>query len=96
MVVELRKYGNSLGTRSLGAKIREDIEKNILNDEETIFDFTDMEIISNSFADECFAKLLLTYDFSTVKKYTTFINTNSSIKKIILGAINARLKAITV
>ena len=56
MHIKFLEFGSSLGTRDLGSKIREEIEKSIDRDEKVIFDLKGMEIISNSFADECFAK----------------------------------------
>ena len=70
MHIKFLEFGSSLGTMDLGSKIREEIEKSIDRDEKVIFDLKGMEIISNSFADECFAKLLLKFDFDTIKSKT--------------------------
>lgn len=93
MHIKFSKFGSSLGTRDLGSKIRKEVEESI-NNENIIFDLEGMEIISNSFADECFAKLLLKFDFDTIKSKTSFINGNNDITKIILKAFRDRMKKI--
>lgn len=92
MNIKFLKFGSSLGTRDLGAKIREEVEQSIYNDEKVIFDLDGMEIISNSFADECFAKLLLKFDFDIIRSKTSFINGNNENNKIILKAFKDRIK----
>lgn len=94
MHIKFLKFGSSLGTRDLGSKIRKEVEESIHNDENVIFDLDGMEIISNSFADECFAKLLIRFDFDTIKSKTSFINGNDDNTKIILKAFRDRMKKI--
>lgn len=94
MIIKFVEFGSSLGTRDLGKKIRETVEGAIKKNERVIFDLEDMEIISNSFADECFAKLLLEFDFNTIKRNTSFINGNKNITTIILKALKDRIKKI--
>lgn len=96
MHIKFLEFGSSLGTRDLGSKIREEIEKSIDRDEKVIFDLKGMDIISNSFADECFAKLLLKFDFDTIKSKTSFINGNNDNTKIILKAFKDRMKKINI
>lgn len=94
MNIKFSEFGSSLGTRDLGAKIRKEIEESIAKDEKVIFDLDGMEIISNSFADECFAKLLLKFDFDIIKSKTSFVNGNNENNKIILKAFKDRIKKI--
>jgi len=83
MNIQLKNINKSLGTRSLGRRLRLEIEENLKKGEFIFFDFSDVDFISHSFADECFGKLLLTWDISELKKRTTFINTNPLVKNII-------------
>ena len=49
------------------------IEQNDL----VVLDFTGVNVVSNSFADECIAKLLLTMSLADLKSRTTFRGLNS-------------------
>ena len=51
--------GENLGTRKLGEKTRNELLPLLRGDERVILDFEGVNIVSNSFADECLAKLLL-------------------------------------
>ncbi len=57
MVIKFKNIGIHLGTRVLGADVRSEIIEAIKTSEKVVFDLTEVETISNSFADECFAKL---------------------------------------
>ncbi|MGJ0841590.1 STAS-like domain-containing protein [Clostridium tertium] len=94
MIIKFENLGKSLGTRFLGAEIREKVEANIENGEKIIFDLENVDLVSNSFADECFGKLIIKFNIETIKKNTSFINVNSLNEKIILKAINDRIKLI--
>ena len=53
------EYGTDFGTRDMGQKLREKILALINGEEKVVLDFTGVNVVSNSFADECIAKLLL-------------------------------------
>ena len=55
-----REYGENLGTRPLGKRVREQLMPLLEQDERVVLDFTGVNVVSNSFADEWIAKLLLT------------------------------------
>ena len=90
MVIQFGDINNSLGTRSLGSKLRLEIEENLKKGEFVFFDFSNVNVISHSFADECFGKLLLKWEIEELKKITTFINVNPIIKKIISFTLKER------
>jgi hypothetical protein len=71
-------------------KIVQYIEKN----ERIVFDFSGVEIVSNSFADECFAKLMVDFDLPRVKEQTTIQNASPFIKAVIANSFKERLQAI--
>ena len=66
------EYGADLGTRQIGVKVRADLLPLVKGDEKVVLDFTGVDVVTNSFADECIAKLLLTMPLSELKSRTTF------------------------
>jgi hypothetical protein len=48
-------------------------------------------VVFNSFADECFAKLIFDFDMDTIKMFTTFQNALPFIKMVIANAFKERL-----
>lgn len=97
MTIEFGNIATHLGARFHGAEVREMII-NALNDGEKniVFDLSGVESISNSFADECFAKLTLYFSMDEIKERTTFINGSSFIKSVIANAFKTRLTPIAV
>ena len=73
---KFNEFGQNLGTRQLGAVAREKLLPLIQDNECVILDFTGVNVVSNSFADECIAKLLLTMSLSELKARTTFRGLN--------------------
>ena len=52
-------WRENLGTRHLGQRVRESLLPIIEQNDLVVLDFTGVNVVSNSFADECIAKLLL-------------------------------------
>jgi hypothetical protein len=90
--IEFGEIGTHLGTRFAGASKREKIESVFENTEKFIFDFTGVETVSNSFADECFAKLLFKFEMEKIKEKTTFQNASPFIKAVIANAFKSRME----
>ncbi|WP_394701051.1 STAS-like domain-containing protein [uncultured Acetobacteroides sp.] len=90
--VQFSIFSTNLSTRNLGAIIRESFISDLKNGNKVIFDLSNIESISNSFADECFGKLLISYQVNDLKSITSFANTTPFIKDTILFALNIRLK----
>jgi len=95
MIIKFSEINSSLGTRKLGKEIRHNMISQIQSNEIIIFDFENVDLISNSFADECFAKLLEVFSLEIIKKKTTFKNANNDISMVIKKAFNDRIKKIT-
>lgn len=91
MFIEFKNIGKQLGTRFAGASLREKIIEAIDNDEIVVFDFTDVEVVSNSFADECFAKLTFDFTLEKVKEKTHFQNASPFIRAVIANSFKERL-----
>lgn len=80
-----------MGTRMLGAQLRNELIKLISDNDKVILDFEGVNIVSNSFADECLAKLIFTYPFDELKKKTTFQGLNDFARKTIAIAFRRRI-----
>ena len=85
-----REYGKNLGTRPLGKRVREQLMPLLEQDERIVLDFTGVNVVSNSFADECIAKLLLTMPLSELKSRTTFRGLNPIASESVLTALQRR------
>ena len=62
------------------------IEQNDL----VVLDFTGVNVVSNSFADECIAKLLLHMTLAELKSRTTFKGLNPIASECVLTALHRR------
>lgn len=86
-----REYGENLGTRPLGKRVREQLMPLLeQQDERVVLDFTGVNVVSNSFADECIAKLLLTMPLADLKARTTFRGLNPIASESVLTALQRR------
>lgn len=83
-------FGKDLGTRQLGSEVRENLLPLLNGDERIALDFTGVNVVSNSFADECIAKLLLTMPLDELKKKTTFQGLNPVAYQSVLTALQRR------
>ena len=90
VVFSFRKFGENLGTRPLGQKVREQLMPLLEKDERVVLDFTGVNVVSNSFADECIAKLLLTMSLDELKAHTTFRGLNPVAAESVLTALQRR------
>lgn len=78
----------------MGAKIREQLRPLLNGNEIVILDFTGVEVVTNSFADECIAKLLLEMSLDNLKKHTTFRGLNPLAERCVLVALQRRYKVL--
>ena len=85
-----REYGENLGTRPLGQRVRERLLPLIEQNECVVLDFTGVNVVSNSFADECIAKLLMEMPLAELKKRTTFRGLNPVASECVLTALRRR------
>ena len=84
------EYGADLGTRQIGLKVRTDLLPLVMGDEKVVLDFTGVDVVTNSFADECIAKLLIEMPLEELKRRTTFRGLNLMASKSVLGALQRR------
>lgn len=92
VVFSFSQYGTDFGTREMGARIREQLLPLVMGEERVVLDFTGVNVVSNSFADECIAKLLLEMPLDELKKRTTFRGLNPLAKTSILTALQRRYR----
>lgn len=90
VVFKFSKYGDSMGTRLLGAQIRADLRPLLDGEEKVVLDFSGIDTVTNSFADECIAKLLLELPLEQLKAKTTFTGLTSMTERSILSALKRR------
>ena len=88
-----RDFGEHLGTRQLGEKVRNQLWPLIQGQEKVCLDFEGVDVVSNSFADECIAKILLTMSLDDLKQRTTFSGLNDFARKNIALALKRRMQA---
>ena len=87
------RISENLVTRQLGEKARELLLRLIAENDKVVLDFTGVNVVSNSFADECLAKLLFTMPLEDLKQRTTFRGLNEFARKNIAIAFRRRLNA---
>ena len=90
VIFNFREYGENLGTRPLGKRVRESLQPLIEQNDRVVLDFTGVNVVSNSFADECIAKLLLVMSLTELKSRTTFRGLNSIASESVLTALRRR------
>ena len=88
------EYGTDFGTRDMGRKLREKLLPLIKENDKVVLDFTGVNVVSNSFADECIAKLLLDMPLGELKQHTTFRGLNPMAERSILVALQRRYKVL--
>lgn len=89
MIVDLKEFGTSLGSRVLGKEVSNmiDFEK----EDEVILDFEDIKMVTSSFADEVIGKNCARLGLHNFFKKVQIINTSEQIKLILKKAIIDRL-----
>lgn len=85
-------YGTDFGTRDMGQKLRQKLLALIQSGENVVLDFSDVKVVSNSFADECLAKLFLEMSLDELKRHTTFRGLNPLAERSVLVALQRRYK----
>lgn len=95
-MVEFRflDYGTDFGSSVMGQKLRQKLMALIATGEKVILDFTGVNVVSNSFADECIAKLLLEMPLDEMKRHTTFRGLNPLAERSVLVALQRRYKVV--
>ena len=85
-------YDTDFGTRDMGQKLRMKLLPLIKEHDKVVLDFTGVNVVSNSFADECIAKLLLEMPLDELKRHTTFRGLNPLAERSVLTALQRRYR----
>lgn len=86
------QYGTNFGTREMGARIRQELLSRLDTNHRIMLDFSGVNVVSNSFADECIAKLLLEMPLEQLKHSTTFHALTPIAERSILVALQRRYR----
>lgn len=89
--MSFREFGENLGTRQLGKAAHEKLCRLMSENDKVVLDFSGVKVVSNSFADECLAKLLLKMSLDEIKAKTTFRDVNDFARANIAIAFRRRL-----
>lgn len=89
MIVDLKEFGTSLGSRVLGKEVSSLIDFG--KEDEIILDFDEVKMITSSFADEVIGKNCAKLGLHNFFKKVQIINTSEQIKLILKKAIIDRL-----
>lgn len=89
MIVKLKEFGTSLGSRVLGKEVSNliDFEK----EKEIILDFDEVKMVTSSFADEVVGKNCARLGLHNFFKNVQIVNASEQIKLILKKAILDRL-----
>ena len=90
MLIRFKEHEELLCSRE-GGKIAKDTFRIMFEkaspQNKIVFDFDEVKIISSSFADEFFGKMVAEMGFSQFKSITTFKNVNPFISNVIMNSI---------
>lgn len=86
------EYDTDFGTRDMGKNLRMKLLPLIKGNDKVVLDFTGVNVVSNSFADECIAKLLLEMPLDELKSRTTFRGLNPLAERSVLTALQRRYR----
>lgn len=89
MIVKLKEFGTSLGSRVLGKEVSNMI--GFEKEDEVILDFEDVKMVTSSFADEVVGKNCAKLGLHNFFDKVQIINTSEQIKLILKKAIIDRL-----
>ena len=89
MIVKLKEFGTSLGSRVLGKEVSNMI--NFEKEDEIILDFNGVKIVTSSFADEVVGKNCARLGLHNFFKNVQIVNASEQIKLILKKAILDRL-----
>lgn len=83
-------YGTDISSRSSAAALRSRIERESLQERVTL-DFANVRTLSDSFADEAFAVLVVQKGECWFKSNVSVIDVDSFVRRSILSAIHERI-----
>jgi len=94
VVFRFADYGPILVTRNLGARVRESLLLTLSGTDKVVLDFDGVEMVGNSFADECLGKLLMTMSLDELRQHTTFHALSGLSKVSVSAALRRRYNSL--
>lgn len=91
--IVLRQFGELLSTRAIGEDVRQLVESIVNGGGVARIDFTGVDGITISFADEVFGKLALKWGLERLRAAIRVRNADDEIARTISFAVNGRLSA---
>ena len=82
IIIEFDYLGRNIGTRFAAVPIRQRIEKIFNETEKIIFDLTGIDHVSESFADESYARLLEKFEKQDIENKINFKNADPFQKAV--------------
>jgi hypothetical protein len=91
MDIEMSSFGTSLTTRVAGRSAYKEIVSKIESSDDTVvFDFSGVDSITNSFADEVFGRLALDFGIDQLREFTTFRSIKPFWAHVVRSAMDTR------
>jgi len=84
--IRLSEIGSSLGTRDLAARLRTDVLSELNENDKIIFDFDGVNVVTNSFANEYFGKLISEITIDRFRDKFAFINANDFVQRVLISS----------
>lgn len=91
MIIQLNSIGSALDTRIEAAFFRRRILSALQQEKLVTLDFTGVKIVSPSFADECFGKLVFDVDPSSIRSSVSFDNASPLMESIFKTSLKERM-----
>lgn len=88
--IRIAEQGSDLSSRSTGRRLRVQTER-VASRDVVVLDFDGVRSVSHSFADELLAVLVAAYGEGWFRNHIRVINHTSSVRSVILDAIQHRL-----
>ena len=87
-IIKLHKYGEVLGSRELGKRVRKEID---IDNRDVTLDFSGVRIVCNSFADELIGRLVEKEGLNTFCNHVKIENASERIKIILKMVLMNRI-----
>jgi len=91
-IIQLTTWGNSLGTRVLGERIRRHVETLIEQGEVIHLDFGGVQVASPSFVDELVGKLFLKYGQANLRGRLRVVDASPEVQALVRRMVAERMK----
>lgn len=90
MNIESKSFGSRAGAKPVRTKLENIIE--MCKGQQIVIDFSEVRLISSSFADEVFGMLFVSLGPMNFMKSIRFINTSDTVQGLIDRAISQRMR----